>query len=215
MDDPLPERRLDRQHRWVASLRRHVRVACHPLDRARRRVVRSRRRLRVRHLLLVVRFRRRLVVVLAFVPDRVAQEFVQECALAADLAHVQECVRAADPVVLVVLVLVVAPAVLAAVRVLEVLVRVLAAVDLVVRVPAVELAALAAVPAAARVLVAALAGVRTVNVVRRARSRVRVNVASSTNCSRPTRRTPTAMFPFPKARLLSSAACRHRSSHRS
>ena len=102
----------------------------------------------------------------------------------------------------------------------HVLVLVLVLVVLVARAPAVPeqvllvQAFLVAVHVPAVVLVAPVV-LATDNVVHLARSHVHVVGASSTNCSRSSRSTQTAMLPFQKARSLSSAVGQHRSSLRS
>ena len=114
----------------------------------------------------------------------------------------------------------VVPAVLAALVVVLVLVVVLAdLVVLVAHAPAVPVVLLAQavlvavhVPA---VVLAAPAVHATVNVVHLARSHVHVAGANSTNCSRSSRSTRTAMLRYPKARSSSSVAGQLRSSLRS
>lgn len=114
----------------------------------------------------------------------------------------------------------VVPAVLVALVVVLVLVLVLAdLVVLVAHAPAVPVVVLAQavlvavhVPA---VVLAAPAVHATVNVVHLARSHVHVAGANSTNCSRSSRSTRTAMLRYPKARSSSSVAGQLRSSLRS
>jgi hypothetical protein len=111
----------------------------------------------------------------------------------------------------------VVPAVLAALVVVLVLVLVLA--DLVVlaaHAPAVPVALLAqAVPVAVHAPAAVLAAPAvhaTVSVAHLARSHVHVAGANSTNCSRSSRSTRTAMLLYPKARSSSSVVGQLRSS---
>jgi hypothetical protein len=156
------------------------------------------------------------VSVLVLVDALVVPVFVLALAAHAPVVLVDSVLVLADLAVLARVV----PVVLAALVVVLVLALVLAVlVVLVAHGPAVPAALLAqavlvAVHVPAVVLVA-LAVHATVNVAHHARSHVRVAGANSTNCSRSSRSTPTAMLQFQKARSSSSVVGQLRSSLRS
>ena len=200
----LPACHLVRVRLQADLLSRHLRVLC-------LRQVSAFRHHLVSAWLLVLHVQAQVVSAQVLAVVLVAQVFVLVL-----VAHV--------PVVLAVSVLVlvahVVPAALVALvaRVL-VLVLVLAALVVLVHVPAVPVAHLVQVVLAAvrvpAVVLAAPAVHATVNVVHLARSHVHVAGANSTNCSRSSRSTRTAMLLYPKARSSSNVVGQLRSSLRS
>jgi hypothetical protein len=190
--------RRARVHLLVALRFRHLQALCHQQVSASRRLLVSAWHQALHVLVLVVSV---LVLVAALVVLAFALDLV---------AHA--------PAVLVVsvLVLVVRVLVVLVVPVL-VLVLVLVLVDLVAHAPVVPELVLPAraVLVAVHVLVAALAVpvvLATDSAVHLARSHVHVAGASSTNCSRSSRSTRTAMLQYPKEQSSSSVVGQHRSS---
>lgn len=170
-------------------------------------LVSASRRLPVSAWLLVHRVLVLAVSVLVLVAVPVAQVFVLVLVAHAPVVLV-------DSVLVLVALVPAALVVLAHVLVLVLVLAVPVALVLVVLVAHLVQAVLVAVHVPAVVL-AAPAVHATDSVVHLARSHVHVVGASSTNCSRSSRSTRTAMLPYPKARSSSSVVGQHRSSLRS
>ena len=166
---------------------------------------------------LVDQFLRLLVVVLRLVVRVLVAQAVsvlvldRVLVLVHVLALVHVLVLVGHVLVLVVLVLV-APVALVRVLVLPLVLVAQVALDLVVLAQEALVAVLAqAVLAVVLVLVAVLAAHVMVSVAHLVRSHVHVVGASSMNCSRNSRTTPTAMLQFQKAPSLLNVACLHKS----